>query len=132
MMLRLLSFFMITACAIAAPTEVTDEPIIIAYGRAVSIPSGPALRFAAVEEDSRCPAGVQCIWAGNARVRIDAIFDGETQKLRLNTTVDPKTGAAFGFTIELLDVMPGATAPSQAEPNYSVRISVKKTAEKTK
>ena len=36
---------------------------------------GHAVRFVEVVEDSRCPADVECVWAGRAQVRVEV--DGE-------------------------------------------------------
>lgn len=116
-------FALLSSCTSILPTEASsDEPILLALNQSKSLPRGPVLRFVSVEEDSRCPTGVQCVWAGNARVRIDATFDGQTQRLGLNTTLEPKSGVAFDYSIELLDVMPAATTPSQPESKYSVRL----------
>lgn len=47
---------------------------------------GLRIKFAAVTEDSRCPADVQCIWAGNAAVRLEiSIRGGGSKSLTLNT-----------------------------------------------
>lgn len=46
---------------------------------------GFRVRFASVENDSRCPAGVACVWAGNAEVLIEAEAGGQRAGLKLNT-----------------------------------------------
>ncbi len=44
------------------------------------------IKFAAVTEDSRCPANVTCVWAGNAAVRLAVSIRGRGSKsLTLNT-----------------------------------------------
>ncbi len=59
----------------------------------------------AVIEDSRCPAQVQCVWAG--RVRIRALIGGtETRELSLGEPV-----AVSGGTVTLVDVRPGKRTP---------------------
>ena len=48
------------------------------------------IKFAAVKEDSRCPADVKCVWAGNATVRLEVSFRGRDSKsLTLNTNGNP-------------------------------------------
>ena len=46
---------------------------------------GLRVRFASVVNDSRCPTGVTCVWAGNAEVLIEAEAGGSTAGLKLNT-----------------------------------------------
>ena len=43
------------------------------------------VRFASVANDSRCPANVTCVWAGNAEVLIEAEASGRRANLKLNT-----------------------------------------------
>ena len=33
------------------------------------------VKFAEVLEDSRCPEGVDCLWAGNARIALELYFN---------------------------------------------------------
>jgi hypothetical protein len=48
---------------------------------------GLRIKFAEVKEDSRCPADVKCVSAGNAAVRLDVSIRGRGSKsLTLNTT----------------------------------------------
>jgi hypothetical protein len=64
-------------------------------GREVTL-KGSRLRikFAAVDEDSRCPSDVTCVWAGNAAARLEVSTSGkDSQSLTLNTS----TGSAFGM-----------------------------------
>lgn len=53
----------------------------------------------ALLEDSRCPAGAQCVWAG--RVRIDARVDHERRELTLAQPI-----AIAGGNLALVDVLP--------------------------
>ena len=44
------------------------------------------LKFVSVENDSRCPRDVTCVWAGNAEVKIQIEAKGKTADLKLNTS----------------------------------------------
>jgi hypothetical protein len=58
-------------------------------------------------EDSRCPIGTQCIWAGNAKVRIRVTnARGAAQTFDLNTNLQPKTVIFSGYEIRLTNVNP--------------------------
>ena len=66
------------------------------------------LVFSALREDSRCAAGVHCVWEGNGRVEILATGpSGESQTLTLNTSPRFDTQASFSkYRVELLDLSP--------------------------
>src|ERR1041384_3412543 len=45
------------------------------------------LGFVNVTQDSRCPEGTTCIWAGNARLRLRVVSaNGASKEFELNTT----------------------------------------------
>jgi len=72
--MRLAALALAAACATAAPPTVTaglDQDFRLARGETAAVgPDGLTARFAAVVEDSRCPIGVMCIRAGEAKVQI--------------------------------------------------------------
>ncbi|AFL80773.1 hypothetical protein Aeqsu_1280 [Aequorivita sublithincola DSM 14238] len=44
---------------------------------------GVSIKFLEVLEDSRCPTGVTCIWAGRARVKVEITSEGKTEEKTL-------------------------------------------------
>jgi hypothetical protein len=85
-----------------------DTTITLAPG-AESFPVGDVFHvsFAAVTEDSRCPLGVECTWAGNAVVRIGlALGMGPTVPYDLNTTVDPRSVIFSSYRVTLVALTP--------------------------
>jgi hypothetical protein len=63
--------------------------------------------FVAVREDSRCPEGVQCVWAGNARVALTLSGAGaRTASVELNTMTAPREIAYANYTIRLISLAP--------------------------
>jgi hypothetical protein len=70
------------------------------------------LRFASVASDSRCPVNVNCVWAGNAEVLIEAGAKGgrgRKKTLRLNTNAGPERpgeGKYGHYTVKLLGLSP--------------------------
>jgi hypothetical protein len=60
------------------------------------------LKFAEVLEDSRCPEGAQCPWAGNAKIRLT--ING--QNIELNSYSDPKQAAVDDYQITLEALSP--------------------------
>lgn len=63
-----------------------------------------------VVEDSRCPAGTQCIWAG--RVRIAAQVDGAPTELTLGQPV-----SARGGNVALAEVNPPKRKDAELYPD---------------
>ncbi len=101
---------MLGACRGGAPTAPT-VPVNSAFtmqpGQAVDV-AGSDLRltFVRVTRDSRCPTNVNCIWAGNAAVEIEARRPGATETIVLNTLDGATEGVAGSNRIRLLSVMP--------------------------
>ena len=68
-----------------------------------------SLRFVSVANDSRCPADVTCVWAGNAEVLVEANAGGSTASLKLNTLGGdkfPKDGKHQHYTVGLVGLSP--------------------------
>ena len=68
---------------------------------------GLRIAFEGVAEDSRCPEGVVCVWAGNARAHFSATDrGGERVEFDLNTGVQPFAHRFGGYTIRLEKLAP--------------------------
>lgn len=72
---------------------------------------GITIRPTAVTEDSRCAAGVQCIWAGRVVVTVESTLDS-TATLTNSITLGSTT-AVDTFTVSLVSVTPGQVAGTQ-------------------
>ena len=60
-------------------------------------------------EDSRCPIGVNCIWAGQLVATFEVAREGgDPERIELITPVgrDPQPAEALGYRFRLLDVEP--------------------------
>jgi len=60
------------------------------------------LAFKDVTEDSRCPEGAVCVWAGNARILLGV----NQTAIALNTTLEPKQASYSSYVIQLLGLYP--------------------------
>jgi hypothetical protein len=118
----------LSACALqadaprGAPSGDGPEPSVSVLGDTafLDLPVGRSARngdfelsFDAVLEDSRCPAGVQCVWEGNASIRLTLSSGGRSESAVVNSAVDPRQAAFFGYTIGLRDLTP---YPVAAQP----------------
>jgi hypothetical protein len=99
----LLALLVLASCASVPQRDYANGPT--APLNEVATLDGLTVRPIAVLEDSRCPASVQCVWAG--RVRISAEVSGAgTRELTLGEPV-----MVNGGTLTLVDVRPGRRTP---------------------
>lgn len=96
-----------------------DETFELGQGRPVVFPDGLILDFF-VENDSRCPEGVTCIWAGEVQSAFSFTQSGspETFSLTLSSTGEAATLDYKGYTLTLFAVDPYPT--QQATPVHPV------------
>jgi hypothetical protein len=74
------------------------------------------LHFVSVIEDSRCPEDANCVWAGNAKVRIKiGKANGAVKTFELSSNLEPKTVAFEGYEIKLTNLDP--------KPRTNIRIN---------
>lgn len=76
---------------------------------------GLKVKFAELVEDSRCPTDTNCIWAGNAKIKIRVSRNGKSQVLELNTTESGATPKFAGYSFKLTGLTP--------EPRSNIRIN---------
>jgi hypothetical protein len=75
---------------------------------------GLAIAFESVVEDSRCPDGVDCIWSGNAKIRVRSSKGKQTPAtIELNTDAGPKISSYLNYEIRLVGLKP-RPKPSEA------------------
>ena len=69
--------------------------------------SAVSVKFSGVGEDSRCGTDVQCVWEGNALVRLTLSSSATTpSESALNTSLEPKQTPYGGVTIRLVGLKP--------------------------
>lgn len=124
----------VALCALALGTAADEKSrggggVEIKVGQERKI-EGAGLRvaFERVAEDSRCPEGVQCVWAGNARARFSATDrKGECVEFDLNTGVEPFEYRFGEHTIRLAKLAPHPVADRQLnKSDYVATVVVSK------
>lgn len=89
-------------------SEAADS-VKVRVGQTIVV-EGIRVRFSEVESDSRCGSDVVCVWAGDAVANFVVEQNCECRsasfELKLHTTLDPKSGSAYGFRVELLVLAP--------------------------
>lgn len=62
------------------PRVAIGREFVLGVGEAVALAdTGVVLRLETVDNDSRCPADVQCVWEGDATVRVTGIGPGSVR-----------------------------------------------------
>ncbi len=108
---------------------VPADSVALRLGTDVPV-GGVWLTLTSVPADSRCPQGVQCVWAGDAVAAITvnpgcwkAGCAAPATQLQLHTTTEPKAGDALGYHVTLLGLARIPTAGS-ATPSYVAWVRV--------
>jgi hypothetical protein len=95
-----------------------DQDFDLAPAGTATIDGGAlTLAFDKVAEDSRCPTGVQCVWAGNGAVVLTVAAAGvANSSVTLNTTLTPHAATVGPYQISLVGLKPypkqGSAIPS--------------------
>ncbi|MCI0389061.1 MAG: hypothetical protein MOB07_09910 [Acidobacteria bacterium] len=89
---------------------------------------GLTVRFDSVLEDSRCPEGVDCIWSGNAKIRLKSGKQKQTPAtVELNTDAGAKSSSYLNYEISLVVLKPRPKADAKVHPNeYKATLVVTK------
>jgi hypothetical protein len=89
---------------------------------------GLAVEFESALEDSRCPEGVDCIWSGNAKIRLRLGKQKQTPApVELNTNVEPKSSSYLNYEVKLVALKPRPKADKPVQPNeYKATLIVTK------
>ncbi|MBE3072302.1 MAG: hypothetical protein IMZ67_04945, partial [Acidobacteria bacterium] len=101
----------------ARPTISVDTRITVPIGQTVTIAATSAsVRFESVLEDSRCPADANCVWQGQAAVRLTVVASARQVSIELRS--DPaaaRTASVNGLRFEWvqLDPYPFSSRPTQ-------------------
>ncbi len=64
-------------------TATPNTPFVLAIGQAARLDNGSLVTFVGVSEDSRCPKGAQCFWAGQAKIDLYIGEPGSGKELQL-------------------------------------------------
>lgn len=121
--------------ACASNNALPTEPVVYSQAEAadsVRVRVGQTIvvesikvRFNAVESDSRCPMDAICVWQGDAvanfTVEQNCDCDTPAFELKLHTSLQPKSGTAYGFRLELLNLLPYpmASLPTKQDAYYA-------------
>lgn len=116
---------LIVSCqnSITAISPEIGNPFKIKLGQTLEFQNADlSVTFEELLEDSRCPEGATCFWAGNGRIVIK-LNELQTE---LNTYLDPQASNLHGYTIELLALAPYPKVNEQInEDDYTVELIIR-------
>jgi hypothetical protein len=83
--------------------------------------AGVRIKLVEVKEDSRCPQGVECIWAGNVQVALSIDGPGKSARQEtLNTATAPASLALKGRSLSISKVRPAKIINQEITPKAYV------------
>lgn len=99
--------------SIAPQKAIVDEPVDYKVGWSVQYGDEPiSLTFDKVIEDSRCPTGADCVWAGRFIAGMTMKRRGDNAVRAFQVELDKPT-TVLGYSVQLSDVRP---LPQDGEP----------------
>ncbi|QKD81133.1 hypothetical protein HPC62_02135 [Thermoleptolyngbya sichuanensis A183] len=111
-----------------APTIVQpDSPFQLPLAGTATLPNQQTLTFVRVEQDSRCPSDVTCVWPGQAEVIVTLSQPGQpAQDLLLTQRPGDEAAARSvnGLTVKLIDLLPYPTTGPSSPADYTVTLLV--------
>jgi hypothetical protein len=119
--MALLAAFVAAACfeSPTAPDVVAGKPFELRAGAAATLPDGlTTITFERVTGDSRCPADVNCVWAGEATVAISVSnARGDAEKRELKTSPGGSSFEWGSYTVSLTALTPYPRTTQQIPPD---------------
>ena len=133
MITRVFISILVSIFAAAVPTfagQPGEKRISLEIRQEKAVPAfGIKIKFLSVLEDSRCPEGRQCIWAGNAKVRI-AVSQRRQKPIQLevNSGLTPQVVNYGRYEIRLaaLDPKPTADKGKPSSNGYIATLTVRR------
>lgn len=111
----LVSFFLVLF--ISAVSGQSGQEISVKVGETkTASKSGFKANFISVLEDSRCPEGANCIWAGQARIKVTIeTKDGQSMNVELSTNGENQSVQVATYLIHLVKLTPQPSAQKAPE-----------------
>jgi hypothetical protein len=128
--LSLLCVALTAACALATEpgTAPLDREFGVREGEQVEVDQGLlTVRFLEVAEDSRCPTGAQCAWAGEGVVVLRLARAGrEPAEVTLRTTPSKDSGSYEGYRVVLRELDPHPHVGGSPPETYRATLEVRR------
>lgn len=123
---------LLTFASVVAQTRekviVLDQEFKLKIGESAKAREGLKVEFDSVTEDSRCPKGVTCVWAGNAKVLLKVEKDAaKPANVELNTNINPRASRYMEYELSLKELKPYPESDTAIKTSdYEVTLTVHK------
>jgi hypothetical protein len=119
-------FVVLAASAMPAFAKRANE-VQVQINKEVTATGGLKIAFIELVEDSRCPADVQCVWAGNAKIKVRVTKNGKSQLLELEMVTKGMKPNFGNYRLTLKALSPELRSNVRINRNgYVATIEVKK------
>ena len=87
--------------------------VSLRVGEQKTVVSRLKIHFLEVTDDSRCPAGTTCVWAGNAKVKLALSVGRKHGEMDLNSDAQPTSIEFGGYRIKFVSLTRKPTQPGR-------------------
>lgn len=114
---------------VSAQAQTNQEIKLLINKQKVVTKDKLTIKFVALVEDSRCPTDTNCVWAGNAKIKIQiGKGKGAAKTFELNTNLEPQTVSFAGYEIKLVNLTPQPASNIRINRNgYMATFAISKT-----
>ena len=107
--------FVVLAAGVSPVFAKRSNDVEVQINKQVTAVDGLKIAFIELVEDSRCPTDVDCIWAGNAKIKVRVTKNGRSKVLELDTLTRGMTPSYGNYRLKLKALTP--------EPRSNIRIN---------
>ncbi|MFL6374911.1 MAG: hypothetical protein ACJ73D_09610 [Pyrinomonadaceae bacterium] len=112
-MKKTLLTLLIVITAAAGVMAERSSNLSLRVGEQKTVAKGLKINFVEVTDDSRCPEGKTCIWAGNAKVKLIVSAGKKHKDLELNSDTQPTSIEYAGYRIKFVSLTRKPTQPGR-------------------
>ena len=103
------------------------ERVSVKINEAATAKGGIKIKFVELIDDSRCPTDTNCVWAGNAKIKVRVTKNGRSKDLELNSNLAPRDVGCAGYNFNLVGLTPEPRSNIRTNRNgYVATIEIKK------
>jgi hypothetical protein len=109
----------------AAVTTQVGQTFDLRPGQTARVGSELLVGFRGVNNDSRCAVDVQCVWAGDAELKIPVTTGTDWTTLTLHTGLEPRSGTYRSWKITVVELKPAPRSTQRIQSgDYVVTLRV--------
>lgn len=128
-MRKIISFLVVIMAFAGVLYSKTQNPrqITVKVNEQKNIDKNVSVKFVSLVSDSRCPADVDCVWAGNAKLKIELSERGAVKVFEVNTGLNPRSITFAGYELKIVALEPRIRSNVRINPDsYTATFSVTK------